>query len=105
MFNLADFFWLTVLSVFCVYLWKAHGMKERALAASKHYCHQMDVNLLDDSVVLKGFWFKRDANGSLRMWRSYLFEFTATGFDRHNGKIVLLGNKVESIQLEPYREH
>ena len=88
-----------------VYLWKAHGMKEQALSASKRYCQQADVQLLDDSVVLKGFWFKRDTQGKLRWWRSYLFEFTVTGAERYQGKTVLLGGKILSIQLEVHRLH
>lgn len=105
MINLADLFWLMLIVLACVYLWKAHGMKELALAACKRYCEQSDVQLLDECVVLKGFWFKRDASGRLRMWRSYWFEFTATGDDRYRGKVVLLGVRIENIQLEAYRLH
>lgn len=103
MVDLADVFWLTLLLSVCYYAWHAHGMKEIALAATRKYCRQMDVELLDDTVVLRGFWLKRDDHGRLRMWRSFLFEFTSTGEERYSGRIVLLGNRVEDIQLEPHR--
>lgn len=103
MVDLADVFWLTLLLSVCYYAWHAHGMKETALAATRKYCRQMDVELLDDTVVLRGFWLKRDGSGRLHMWRSFLFEFTSTGEERYSGRIVLLGNRVEDIQLEPHR--
>lgn len=103
MYDLTDLFWLTLLLCACYYAWHAHGMKEIALAATRKHCRQMDVELLDDTVVLRGFWFKRDGGGRLHMWRSFVFEFTSTGEQRYSGRIVLLGNRVEDIQLEPYR--
>ena len=78
-------------------------MKEIALAATRRYCREMDLDLLDDSVVLRGFWLKRDSRGSLRMWRSFLFEFSTTGEERYQGRIILLGNTVETIQLQAHR--
>lgn len=103
MYELADIFWLGLLLLACFYWWKAHGMKETALAAVRRYCREMQLDLLDDTVVLKAFWFKRDSQGRIRMWRTFLFEFSSTGEERYSGRIVLLGSTVESIQLQPYR--
>lgn len=103
MYDLSDLAWLTLLVCCCLYWWKAHGMKEIALAATRKYCRNVDVELLDDTVVLKAFWFRRDAGGRLRMWRRYAFEFTSTGEERYSGFIVLLGPQVSNIQLEPHR--
>ena len=100
---LADLIWLLLLLAACYYWWQAHGMKERALGATRKHCREMDLDLLDDTVVLRGFWLKRDGTGRLRMWRSYLFEFSTTGEQRYQGRIVLLGDGVESIHLQPHR--
>ena len=78
-------------------------MKELALRATKKYCKDMDVELLDDTVVLRGFWLKRDSGSHIRMWRSFDFEFTTTGDERYPGRIVLLGQTIENIQLAPHR--
>ena len=83
--------------------WRAHAVKEIALRITRSHCRAMEVQLLDESVVLRGFWFKRDAHGMLRIRRSYLFEFTSTGDERYNGCIVMLGLGIETIQLEPHR--
>lgn len=83
--------------------WNAQGAKQRALHATRAYCKRAEVQLLDDAVALRGFWLKRDGQGRLRVWRSYNFEFTSTGFDRYRGRIILLGDRIERIDLEPYR--
>jgi hypothetical protein len=34
--------------------------------------------------------------------RTYTFEFSDTGNNRRNGAIVMLGARLEDLQLEPY---
>lgn len=83
--------------------WSAQGAKQLALEATRRYCSSMDVQLLDDVVALRGFWLKRDEVGNVRVWRSYNFEFTSTGNERYQGRVVLLGKSVEAIYLDPHR--
>lgn len=85
-------------------LWSSSlAAREIALNAVKAYCLKMDVQLLDEYVALTGLWPKRNAQGKIQAWRSYTFEFSSTGLERYNGKIVMLGNIVQSIYLDPYR--
>jgi len=100
---LGDLIWFGALVLGLWYWWRAKGVKEIATEVIKRHCKEMDVQLLDDSVVLRGYWFKRNAEGRLRAWRAYNFEFTSTGVDRFNGRIVLLGTQVLDVQLEPHR--
>ncbi len=39
----------------------------------------------------------------MRLRRVFLFEFSSTGNERYNGMCIMLGRRVESIQMEPYR--
>lgn len=103
--SLAD---LTIFFVFIAggaYWWQAQGIKQLALAAVADYCRRVDVQFLDHSIVLKGFWVKRDRRGNPHLWRSYLFEFTSTGEKRYQGRIILLGREIERIELETHRLH
>jgi hypothetical protein len=54
-------------------------------------------------VGLRDIWLKRDLRGSLRFWRSYQFEFTATGENRYRGRVVTLGQQILSIELDAHR--
>jgi Protein of unknown function (DUF3301) len=102
-FDLADVVIFGALIVAGLFWWHSQAVKELAFKATRSYCESMGVQLLDDSVVLRGFWLKRDAGGNLRVRRSYLFEFTSTGDERYHGGTVMLGQRVETIQLAPHR--
>lgn len=101
-FELSDIALLLVFAFAAYAWWRAYAVKEIALAQTRRYCQAFDVQLLDESVVLRGVWLKRD-NGSWRLRRSYWFEFTTTGEQRYNGVTMMIGARVETIQLEPHR--
>ncbi len=94
---------IALLVGFLLYWSSSQQIREIAFKTAKAYCQKMEIQMLDDYVALNALWFKRDEYGKIRVWRSYLFEFTATGEDRYNGKIIMLGKSIESIQLEPHR--
>ncbi|MFA7554021.1 MAG: DUF3301 domain-containing protein [Spongiibacteraceae bacterium] len=103
MFDLSDLALFFLFGVFVALWWNAQGVKQIALKATQDYCQSMGVQLLDDGVVLRGFWLRRNAAGKLCLWRSYNFEFTSTGEQRYSGQIVLLGRIVEAVHLDPHR--
>jgi membrane protein implicated in regulation of membrane protease activity len=92
---------LSLLLALGVWLWQA-GLQawETARAAAARACQRSDVQLLDDTVALQRLWWRRDQNGRLRSERVYHFEFTDTGTDRRLGRVVLLGQRVEVVQME-----
>ncbi len=83
--------------------WSAMRARELALNAVMRYCRKMQLALLDDCVALTATWLKRDQRGKWQLWRRYSFEFTVTGYERYQGQITLLGQKIERIITEPYR--
>ncbi len=105
-FELSDLLWLLLAYLFMLYWWNAKGAKEIALKATQKHCEEMDVQLLDQSIGLRAFWLKRDSRGRVRFWRTYIFDFSPNGEDRYQGRIILLGRTIESMQLDPHRiEH
>ncbi|MFT4917461.1 MAG: hypothetical protein ACI8RU_000069 [Zhongshania aliphaticivorans] len=85
------------------YFWRAQGTRELALRATRKHLEQQQLQLLDGHVALRAVWCKRDTNGQIKLWRRYIFEFTATGHERYKGQVVTLGNRVEGFELEPHR--
>jgi hypothetical protein len=81
----------------------AQKAKEIALEAARNHCLVMEVQMLDCYVALNGIWLKRDKAGKLELRRLFLFEFSSTGNERYNGTVLMLGRRVESIYMEPYR--
>ena len=77
--------------------------REHAVAAGRAACARYGVQLLDETVAFTRLRLARDAEGRLRLRRTYLFEFTETGDNRRQGAIVMLGAQLEDLRLEPYR--
>jgi hypothetical protein len=92
---------LMVLAV--TYWWRALAAREVALRAARWHCEKMGLQFLDDSVALRGVWLKRNDRGRQCVWRCYVFDFSATGEERHQGRIITLADRVEGIQLPPHR--
>lgn len=103
MVELKELITLFVLVLFVSYWWRAKGVKEVALQAVRNYCKEMDIDMLDEFVMLRALWFKRNGKGEWCIWRSYDFEFSTTGEDRYLGKIVMLGNEVQNVMVEPHK--
>ncbi len=78
-------------------------VKEIALGATKQHCLAMEVLMLDEYVAASGLRIVRDSHKKWQLQRSFTFEFSSTGEERYNGKIIMLGQKVASIYMEPYR--
>lgn len=101
--TLSSLFWIFLFGFLVWYWWKAKAIKDFVVNAARDYCKKADVLLLDEAVYLRGLWFKRDRQGNLRVWRRFLFEFTATGEERYLGRVIMLGKYIEYIELEPHR--
>ena len=86
-----------------LYWFNAQQVKEIALKAVRANCLSLEVQMLDEYVALNSVRVKRDQSGKIRVQRIFLFEFSSTGNERYNGVCIMLGRRVEAIQMEPYR--
>ncbi|MGH8736584.1 MAG: DUF3301 domain-containing protein [Burkholderiales bacterium] len=77
--------------------------RERAVAAGRAACGRYGLQFLDETVAFVKLRPARDDGGSLRLRRTYSFEFSDTGDNRRQGVIVTLGGELVDVQLEPYR--
>ena len=105
MIDLLDVLLLMLFATACAWLWRGHGIRERALALAKQHCAKLDVELLDGNVAFRRLALLRDSRGQRRVARIYGFEFTVTGEQRHPGSIVMFGAQVGRIELaaHPFR--
>jgi len=76
--------------------------REHAVAAGRAACARYGVQLLDETVAFARLRVARDDAGRLRLRRTYTFEFSDTGNNRRHGAVVMLGARLEDLQLEPY---
>ena len=76
---------------------------EIARKAGKRACDDAHVQFLDDTVAGIALALARGKSGRRVLRRTYRFEFSETGNTRLEGRLVLLGDRVESITMEPYQ--
>ena len=72
----------------------ARGAAERAEAVGRDACDAAGVQWLDQTVHASGLRLRRHANGRLGLERSFRFEYSHDGSDRHVGRLVLLGGEL-----------
>ena len=75
---------------------------EIAREAGRQTCSRMNVQFLDDTVAGTRLRLARNAYGRRVLRRTYRFEFTETGDSRREGEVVMLGDRVERVAMEPY---
>ena len=95
--------WLILAALVLLYWWHSGTYKGRALRLAESYCRQHELQLLDQSMVIRGLWPMRRDDGRLTLRRTYQFEFTSTGDQRYRGILVLVGLQLQSIELETYK--
>jgi len=103
MFRLPDLILLSAVILVCLYWLNAQRVKELVLWAAKAHCDKVGVQLLDEGVVLRRLWFKRDTKGNMRLWRRFQFEFSSTGDERYSGRVDVLGQRIQNFSLDPHR--
>jgi hypothetical protein len=86
-----------------VFLWvDSLRARERAVQAGRAACKRYDLQFLDDTVSFARVRLARDADGQVKIARTYTFEFSDTGNNRRHGAIQMLGAQVLDLRLEPY---
>ena len=101
--DVASLLLLLLLAALGLFWFDSLSALEVARAAGKRVCKDVDVQFLDDTVANIGLALVRDHSGRRVLRRTYRFEFSETGDSRLEGRLVVLGRRVESVTLEPYQ--
>jgi hypothetical protein len=75
--------------------------REAALDAGRRICAAENVQFLDWTVATRRMRLARDADGRLRIQRTYDFEYSDTGNNRLKGSITLLGTELLTVHIAP----
>jgi hypothetical protein len=73
--------------------------REAANRIARDTCSRAVVQFLDETVAFAGFRLRRDTAGRRRLVRTYTFDYTADGFERSQGFIVLSGDRPLAVGL------
>lgn len=72
----------------------ARAAAERAEEVGRNACNAANVQLLDQTVHASGIRLRRGSDGRLGFERTFRFEYSEDGHDRHVGRLVLRGGRL-----------
>jgi hypothetical protein len=75
----------------------ARAAAERAEEVGRNACSAAGVQWLDQTVHADGLRLRRRQDGWPGLERSFRFEYSEDGEDRHTGRLVLLGDELVSF--------
>lgn len=85
---------LIVVSLGWAFWSAARAAAERAEEVGRNACHAAGVQWLDQTVHASGMRLRRGADGRLGFERTFRFEYSEDGHDRHVGRLVLRGDRL-----------
>jgi hypothetical protein len=97
------FILLALLAIVGLWLKLARG-REQAAQEARTQCRQHGLQLLDESVGLRGVRLLRQ-HGQVLLERCYTFEVSIDGNDREPGKLWLIGRTLSGISLPTMQSH
>jgi hypothetical protein len=98
-FTLGDVLVLFILCGVSGYVYQSIRVRELALAAARRACRDAGVQLLDQTVSMQRLSASRDSEQRWRLWRQYRFEYSANGYERHSGNIIMLGKRLQAVVM------
>ena len=93
---------LLFLGVFGWYWLNSSRALDIARNIGRKTCGELGLQFLDDTVASTGWGLARNESGRRVFRRTYRFEFSETGNSRREGQLILMGDRLESITMEPY---
>lgn len=100
---MSQLFTLLLLAGAAYYWWSAFQSKENATRAGKVACERSGLQFLDDTVEQRRVRLRRGQDGAMTFWRYYVFEFTVDGGKRYQGRLIMMGARVISLEMDAYR--
>ncbi len=95
---------IAVLVLFATLVWfwyDSMRAREAAVAFGEAACAREGWQFLDQTVALDAITVGRNRRGRVTLRRIYRFEFSDDGWTRRKGSLMLVGDQVELIRMEP----
>lgn len=97
--SLQDVVLILLLPGACYWWWQSLGVKDRVMVQARRYCKQLGYQLLDQTLVFRGWRLVRDGNRK-RLCRHYTFDISTNGKNRFSGEVSVWRKHVVRILLD-----
>ena len=75
--------------------------RERANRVAQEACAGANVQMLDGTVAILRLRLVRGTRAPVAWHRTYVFDYTADGYQRQRGFVVMTGDEVDTVGLGP----
>jgi uncharacterized protein DUF3301 len=75
--------------------------REHANRVAREACDGASVQMLDGTVAILRLRVVRGTRAPLAWHRTYVFDYTADGYQRQRGFVVMTGDEVDTVGLGP----
>lgn len=92
---------VALLAALAVFWHSSLAARELANRVAMEACAGASVQMLDGTVSIHRLRLVRAADAPLAWHRTYVFDYTADGFSRQRGFVIMTGDTVETVGLGP----
>ena len=99
---------LTLLFVLLALAWfwlDSMDKRERAILLGSELASRFSLQMLDETVACNKIWLARNSRGKVHFLRTYAFEVSASGAERMQCHLTLLGNQLGTWHIPPYQQN
>lgn len=94
---------LLIFAITVTWLWfDSISARDVAVTSGREAAERCGLQFLDETVSISKLWLGRNRKGHIQLLRTYGFEVSTSGSDRHPCQITLLGKQVQSWHIPPY---
>jgi hypothetical protein len=92
---------VALLALIVVFWHSSLAARELANRVAQETCAGARVQMLDGTVAIHRLRIVRSKDQPLAWHRTYVFDYTADGYSRQRGFVVLTGENVDTVGLGP----
>ena len=90
-----------LLAVIAGFWYSSLAARELANKVAMEACAGANVQMLDGTVAIHRLRVVRTPDAPLAWHRTYVFDYTADGYSRQRGFVILTGDTVDTVGLGP----
>ena len=92
---------VALLALIVVFWHSSLAARELANRVAQETCTGAQVQMLDGTVAIHRLRIVRSSDQPFAWHRTYVFDYTADGYSRQRGFVVLTGDNVDTVGLGP----
>ncbi|MGQ0429142.1 MAG: DUF3301 domain-containing protein [Gammaproteobacteria bacterium] len=92
---------VAIAAVLVLFWHSSLAARELANRIAAETCASANVQMLDGTVAIHRLRLVRAGDAPLAWRRTYVFDYTEDGYNRRRGFVVLTGDALDSVGLEP----